>query len=387
MVMQVTASTSASASASANSGTSSSLEARHAVNSSLEATSPESARTLKPLIPAKFTRAQVFEKLTSTIFLNELGLPKFLYRSDLIPDEYPYLTPQQQRQYQNIAAIEVTYSEGYPTFLNGMPIWEQMDHEVDEDFVLFQFYRDLTLTMGYRQISALPTVLKDAYAQYTASGNEVVRQHANAMVEKATFKPRELILQLTETALINFWYLRVKAYDMFVQVSHRKKREQRLMKMETYQYDRAEEILNKLSSAINSVLTAERMEGMDPLDFIKAFEKAADIQRKALNPNGSAGSSRTPDGAPPPGASFELVMRNLARTTQVDTAGGNAKSNGAGSIMDFVDNPEAAEAAQEFILKVNIGNRSTAITKGENGDTSTSRDEAQDLAMITGEDD
>lgn len=316
-------------------------------------------------------RSQTFEMLGKTLPMNELGLPKFLYRADLIPNDYSSLNPQDQVAIQNMAVMAITYREGYPTFLDGSPIWEQMDTEADEDYGFYQLYLSLLDDVGYRQMSTLVNTICTHYTDLRTDSKD---------------QRKAILWHLQELAATNFWFLRAKAHDLFKQAMHRKIRESRAMRMETYHFDKAQTALDAMARNLTSVFSDDRVSSMEPTDFVKAMKDLAQIQREALGSGsgrGTAASKNDPN-TPTPGASVEITMRQVAKSSGADSSGGD-KAGSNVKVLDMLrSNPEAVEAAQELILKLNMGGRTNNL---EISDKASARDEAQDLRMITGEDD
>lgn len=308
------------------------------------------ARVISP----EFRRSLLFEKLAKTIHQNELGLPKYLYRCDMVLPDLDTFPQKTQNAILASAVIEITYREGFPTFLDGNPIWEQMIHESDEDYCLFEEYRNLQESLGYRSLSALPLQISQVTLQ-----------------------------ELQETANLYFWYPRIKAYDLFILSVHRKRREQRMMQIENYHYAKSHDLLERMLTQVNTVFATERVGAMTPDDFVKTIRSLTEIQRTSIGLMGpQGGNGKTGEGAPPPGATLEVTMRSIARQSGASDQNESGQG-GTGAILDFKNNPEALLAAQELIIKVKSGGRQANNVN----ERVQAGDEAQDLAMIHGDSD
>lgn len=314
------------------------------------------------------SRQEIFDGLAKALPTNELGLPKFLYRADLIPSDINTLSEGDRNQILQAAVVGITYREGYPTFVDGSPIWSQMDTEDDGDYALFQIYLGLPAKFGYRQMAAMP----DEIAQVIP---------ALKCETQAEFKG--YLMHLQGVASLHFWFFRAKAFDLFQNAMTKKVRERRMLDVENSQYLKADNIVTKLANKIDALFTDEKIESMELMDFMKTFKLAMDLRKEALGLGGSGRSAKPEEGAPPPGASMEITMRQVAKTTGASDGGGSKTGNNQ-SVIDILSQDEnVAEAAQELVIRVGMTGRKP--TESIVSERSLSADEDADLAMIHGD--
>lgn len=310
---------------------------------------------------------QVFDQLAKDLPYNELGLPKFLYRADLIPEDLFALTEKERSAILNSAVIPVTYREGYPTLHDGTPIWDQLDTEEEGDFGLFQIYIGLDAKHGYRQLAAMPEEIGSRIPSLRPANRD---------------EEKDWLRRLTEMASIHFWLARAKAYDLFKVAMARKTRERRMMDIEDFHFIEADNILRKILEQVSEVFSAEKLREMSPNEFVKAFKDLQTIMHTALGVSTSGGRGKQDDNAMAPGASVEVALRQVARISGAVDQGGKQTSNT--DIMKLLLGDESAVvAAQELIFRVNMSGRQDETTFV--AEQSSKGDEAADLAMIHGE--
>lgn len=281
-------------------------------------------------------RTEIFGRLSNAIPLNEFGLPKFFYRSDLIAEDFDKQPNTDQVAILNGAKIGISYAEGYPTLPNGHPLWEQMDDEDDLDYACFETYKRQQHQLGYRQLFLLT---RDPGI-------------AHPPIDK-----------LNELYVLNYWGHRVKAHDLFIAALHRKVRENRVMSLENTQYLESQRYIDTLANQMHVIFGDERLQALTPVEAITIYEKLWKIQQRALggmntNANGKAGKTDTNEA--PPNASLELTMRSVARqsgaVTVIEQGSGNDKDTA--EMMDMLQrDPQSAGMAQELIIRLSLGSK------------------------------
>lgn len=288
------------------------------------ATTPMSARipgALRGIDVTKLqSRAQLVQALTQTLPMNEYNLPKFIYRPDLL--DYTLfqsaleITDEQLARERFLAmqdmlasaTIELRYHEGYPSFENGRPFWDQFDCESLEEYELFKSYREQP---GARQLGLVGPL----------SG-----------------------LDMTELFHLHYWGLRCLAHDSFAIAHFQRLREQRVLSTENTHFLKTEELLQTLLKKANEI---EWDAVKDPKAFVDIFDKLVKLQRLSLGLSSSGVSPN--DAAKSP--SLELIMRRItsANVTQTD----EQKHASVGSMNDILGDPDLVQQAQELILRLN----------------------------------
>lgn len=287
--------------------------------------------------PSISLRADIFGKLSSGIPLNEFGLPKYFYRSDLIAEDFNGNDDADKAAILNGAKISISYAEGYPTFPSGRPLWEQMDDEDSLDFERFNVYKSQQHTLGYRQL-------------YLLSRDPSIASPS--------------IDQLNELYILNYWSYRVKAHDLFIAALHRKMRENRLMSLENTQFMESQRFLDTLSKQMPVIFGDDRLQALTPVEAITIYERLWKIQQKALGAhsgaNGKASNKNQDTNDAPPNASLELTMRSVARqsgavTVIEQTNGDNADSD---AMMEMLQrDPQSVGMAQELHIRLSLGSK------------------------------
>lgn len=282
--------------------------------------------------PAKYSpspysnRERVFESLCNDIPTNSYDLPEHFYRADLIPANLQAIHPSQRFPILQAARLEITYREGFPTFLDGTPIWGRMEYEDAETHTLFELYLAQINDKGYRQLSEL------------------------------TLDNGTTVKNLHEFFTYYFWAARAKAYDLFKAAVARKLRERRMAQIEDRHFLSSEKYLNILEENESIIFSDEKLNELSPLDAIKMFEKLSNIQRTALGLNGKPSNGEA-NGASPPNASLEVTLRSIARgASQGEDAGPGqdaSRQDRSRALQLLLDSPDTAALAQELIIKMN----------------------------------
>jgi hypothetical protein len=270
-----------------------------------------------------YTRAELLAHLYNNLPKNEYGLPRHLYRADLIDPQIFYITEEDghkinagdkekyefmQQALEN-AVFELTYREGYPTFKNGCAIWEALPYESVDDFQLFESYR---LQPGGRQLQLL---------------DYKVREHASELFHTC------------------YWNVRCVASDAFAVVHMRRQREQRILRSDDNHFLASERLLDrfqKLEEEINWDTLKD-----SPVDFVQCMERLQKMQRQSLGLVSANGSGvKVPEGI----TSVEISMRR-AQGDPVQQSEGETVKEGT-DITKLLTDESTLKTAQELILKV-----------------------------------
>lgn len=261
------------------------------------------------LLPEGATRSDAIAALSKAIPQNGYGLPAFFYRSDLLPADLHSLTQQEA----DVAAVYLSYDEGYPTY-NDKIFWYQLPHEPFDAFQLFQRYLDQAEDLGLRQLEAL--------AQANSISLQKIRQWRTEY----------------------YWAERSRAYDLFNIAAERKRREVRARKAENAHFQLADRLLEPLKAKFDD---PEFFNTLTPKEAVEVLRLLINIQRVSLGlaQNGNAGKQEyNPEGA----ASGAMLMKNI-----VEAAGQANESIGLdNNLQALLADPNFALEAQKLVIRV-----------------------------------
>lgn len=278
-------------------------------------------------------RLDMLASLAADLPVNSFGLPLGLYRLDLIGDN-------PTREELANAWISLTYSEGFPTFPDGRPLWSQLPFEPMEAFAAFDTYLVAPLKNG-KGVRALHELIENAES-WGLSGLSVEA------------------LQMFYYGF--FWEHRVKAYDLWWAASRRKQLEFRAQETVDEHYVQARKLMAKLSEYLED--EEEFWDLMTPKVGIDLFKTLVGAQRVSagLPANGpvnlgagAGGGARNAGVAAGAGVSLEVIYRDLAHANAASASDGVLIDHDTQILQDALDDPETAEMAQELIIKLNTG--------------------------------
>lgn len=260
------------------------------------------------------TRSQLLQALTNNIPMNDLGMPKIIYRADLL-DQNTFKVDQQDK-YRDMedalanSTILLTYDEGYPALPDGNPLWSKFQFESQLAYDALLKYLDMA---GARKLSLLGQVSVEATRDWFHT---------------------------------YFWALRAKAYDSFNVAHAERLREQRILSTSDKSFLQAQRLIDKLTEMENEV-DWESLKG-DPEKWVGVLEKLIKIQRTAigLSAHGNGQSEQESKVQ-----SLEVIMRRIA------TRDGVVKDDKLQSLdtSNILLNPTMITQAQEMILRVSGG--------------------------------
>ena len=275
-------------------------------------------------------RVVVMSKLMSDLPLNELGLPNYLYRTDLVPPTLfdDDINEGERFSILNAATYGLDYSEGYPCQMDGTPMWSQMIFEPTASYSLFLKYigavtaedSDGILTSPIRTLSALATL----------TGLKEVR--------------------LRELSYLYYWPLRAKAHDLFMLANFQKQRERRALFIEDDHYRKASKWIKKAEKRLEEIFEDEDLlYDMKPKEVFNMLKELMTIQRVSvgLPANGPA------DGvAGTQNANLDTLLKVLAKSSgEVARVADNQ-----GALLDaFLDDPEKLASLQQMIIDAGSG--------------------------------
>lgn len=315
--------------------------------------------TIEPLeLTPQLSRIATFEKAVAQLPHNEYGLPVFIYRADVIPANLYDLDEDDKRQILQNAAIQISYREGYPTFETGIPMWGQMEWEASLEYEAFEVFLSLSNSKGYRQLIQLEFELRS------------LPQFREAPPDLA---------QLREMFTYNYWAQRAKAHDLFMVAAHKKLRESRIMSIENQHFLRSERLLDRMETQLAAIFDPERLAALDPEVAVKMIKNLQEMQRQALGLATQAGTNKAQPNDPPPNATMEVTLRQLAKQSGADLTT-QAKSDSANPMEILLRDDNTAEMAQELIIKMSIG--ANNYQKPNVGKSNLDADADADQAML-----
>lgn len=279
-------------------------------------------------------RARVMRELCENIPDNEYGLPTYLYRADLIPPGFDTLPPKDQNDYIDSATIELDYTQGFPTLPDGEPFWGALPGEHPDAHRAFIHYLDMPREASYDNSgqAGLATPVRQLHLLKHTTGKSTA--------------------DLMGWCIMFYWPQRARAYDMFVMASHNKQKEYRLQEAENTHYNIATKFIDYAQTFLDSVFLNPDKYELSPNEAIGLLVKMIQVQRLSLgvSPFGThQGKGIGDQRALPQGASVEIILRQLAQNAGMTNTG----NKGSDVTKQLFDDPEALEAAQDLIIKLN----------------------------------
>jgi hypothetical protein len=269
---------------------------------------------------------QLIEQLTPSIPLNEYDLPVFVYRPDMLdyrmiaetlgnasvqaPTTAGYsgsaLTAADVQAMLEAAIVPLSYDEGFPVLPSGVPFWNQLEYEHKEAYDAFVQYLEIG---GARQLSQLVAYNLD---------------------------------ELKEYFHLNYWAVRVKAFDLYRVAHHQKVKLQRMLSTEDSHYKIAEKLIARVTTALEDMDFSS--EELSPEKAVNMLEKLVKVQRVSvgLPANGeskeSYGTNRTV-------APVNVIMQQISQ-------GGSGVKKTENDVDLLLEDPDAVDLAQELIIKM-----------------------------------
>ena len=272
----------------------------------------------------------LMQLLTSNLPINEIGLPKIIYRADLLDwklfqGSVPVGTDPSDRyklmqEYLDVATLYLSYAEGFPALPTGEPLWGKLPFEQEEAYRAFTEYCTLP---GQRQVAAIPGLPMDQLLQWYHE---------------------------------DYWNIRVKCYDMLNTIHAAKVREQRLLACEDSHYKKTEKMLQKMEEHFTAV-NWESLAG-DPKEYVATMERLVKLQRLALGQGSQANDKKELKTE-----TLEVTMRKLAQPNLVEDKSGD----GGVDVRQLLKNPGALASAQELIISMSRRSTTTTTTGQSNG--------------------
>lgn len=301
------------------------------------------------------TRVGVYQQISAAIPTNDLGLPTFIYRPDIIPPDLDDYTAEQRTAILQAASVPIVYDEGLPTLEDGTSFWTKFPWEPFDSYEMFQRFVDMPTLEA--EVSSPTTSKRDNSASNSANIQIAVRDlrvlaelyPASTGTRSSALTPAEYLEKLREYAILYCWNVRVKAYDLYIAAAYRKWREQKTYAVEQSHYRMSEQLLAKANAELlNRFNDPDEIKEIKAKDLLDVFKSMVQIQRVSLGMS-ATGDRSGEDGAPPKNASLELTLRTIAKS-----AGEEAKAlQNDDSIQSILNDPDALVKAQELIIRMN----------------------------------
>ena len=237
----------------------------------------------------------------------------------------------------------LSYDEGFPTQRTGLPFWDRLAYETPEAYKMFTIY----LQMGTEALTESNTGNSRSIAS-------LVQAHTNTNDSAET--TQELLENIQELYTLYYWRARTTAYDMFRVAEYRRSMELRAVEVNNNHYLRAGKLLSRLDEYFQD--DEGFWEEVTPKVAVDMLKTVSQIERlsagmSAMNADSGGGGK---DG---PGVqSLEVHLRQQAHNQQQQqhTLGDDTVINGeTGMIERVLSDPEVAGAAQELIIKLQMG--------------------------------
>lgn len=274
------------------------------------------------------SRVDVLRRLTEELSLNELGLPNYIYRSDLIPSTLfdSDVSEEERLDVLQAASFDLDYTEGYPCQQDGTPLWSQLAFEPTKAYTVFLEY------LG-------------AVRREDSEGRLVSPVRTFFNTSKVLNIPEA---QLRDLSYMYYWPARAKAYDLFMLANFQKQRETRALFIEDEHYRIARTWMKKAETRLSEIFDDEDLLfDMKPKEVFNMLKELMVIQRisAGLPANGPA------DGmAGAPGAGLQKAIRTIA-----EQAGEEAKVQDSQkrTVQDMLEDPASIAMLQDLIIRAN----------------------------------
>lgn len=267
------------------------------------------------------SRADLIMALTNNLPLNDMQLPRILYRGDLLDwrlfsgnssDQNPTDRYQAMQEYLDAATLHIQYHEGFPALQTGEPLWAKLPFESQEHYNVFTAYCTMP---GARQTQKLINLTKGDHNQILTWFHE------------------------------HYWNIRSRCYDMLNVIHAAKQREQRILACEDDHYLQAENMFKRLVNMLPEVEWDHLR--TDPEKFISVLEKVIKLQRVSL---GLSSMGNVNDKREPRTESLEITMRKIAAPNNLQL---NENDGGVSlDIKQLLKDPGALSTAQELIIRM-----------------------------------
>jgi hypothetical protein len=315
-------------------------------------------------------RTTLIEQLNKSIPRNEYNLPLYLYRADMLDYTLFQTLPSSEdagflQELLSSATVNISYTQGFPSFLNALPIWAKLDWEPETAYIAFTEYLEQQGVRSLHKMHGSSTHLSTVRAS-----------------------PKDLYDQFTQF----YWGVRARAFDLYQAAHAQRARIDRVMSTQDNHYELSSNLLKKVVSRINSLEEDDWLE-VGPKEAIDMVDKLTKIQRISV---GLPATGPLPSKEQAPAVqSTEQQMLRLANSELsaeqieqqlLDQAAAAANDAASSEEIDLLrDRPDLVDEAQGLILKLVQGpNISSPSPSLENGSGSGSGDSDSITVVSTG---
>lgn len=221
-------------------------------------------------------KRELIQHLTAGLYLNDYGLPDYVYRADLLDDNAirgiiqtePSTTTtsfppprvgaegiQELNALVDIARVPLHYDEGYPALDSGLPFWQKLDFEPKEAYDAFVFYLQMD---GARKLSDL--------IAYDMG-------------------------DLKQWFHLYYWDYRVKAFDLYRVANYQRNKLRRMLSTEDKHYRMADKLFTQLAETMETADFATKLSELDPDKLVKVLDTVVKVQRISAGLNATGGKS------------------------------------------------------------------------------------------------
>jgi len=274
------------------------------------------------------TRTDVMRRLMDTLPLNDLGLPNYIYRSDMIPTDLfdSSYTEEDRFNIINSATYNLDYAEGYPSQIDGTTFWAKLNFEPPQAYTVFLQYLGVVLKSDLEGCIEAPV-------------------RTLTVTSKITNLPE---YKLREMSYLYYWPVRAKAHDLFMVANFQKQREMRALSIEDDHYRKSVRWIKKAEDRLQTIFEDEDLlYDMKPKEVFNMLKELMTLQRISA---GLPASGPSQDTVQAPNASLATLMRAIAAQ-----AGEVAKvaSDSDEQIAKLFENPEMLMQLQAMVIKTN----------------------------------
>lgn len=270
--------------------------------------------------------ARLMEMLSRGIPLNQYSLPEYIYRVDMLdtshfttllqstttisfpPDKAQANALNDATAMLESAVMHFKYTEGFPSFENGIPFWQKLPFEPEEAYQAFVAYLELG---GARQVHKLISYDIDIINEYFHT---------------------------------YYWNWRVVAFDLYRAVHHQRLKIQRMISTEDDHFRKAEKFFAKVTDWLEKADFSDEDFGMTPEKAVGMMEKLVKIQRISVGLTATGESKENT--APRPETPVQVLVQTIGHTN-VSTKGDDDED-----LDDLYNNPDAIEHAQSMIIEM-----------------------------------
>lgn len=272
------------------------------------------------------TRVDVLRRLTDELNLNELGLPNFIYRSDLIPATLfdSEITESERMNILQAASFDLDYSEGYPCQQDGTPLWSQLAFEPTNAYTVFLEYLGAT-------------------RREDDSGRLVSPVRTFFNTSKVLGIPEA---KLRDLSYLYYWPARAKAYDLFMIANFQKQRETRALFVEDDHFIKSRKWMKKAEERLEAIFADDDLLfDMKPKEVFNMLKELMVLQRISA---GLPANGPSEGFAGVQGAGLQNALKNIAKQVGEES---REQDNQKQSIANMLDDPESIAALQDLIIK------------------------------------